>query len=205
MKATLFYVHDPMCSWCWGFTNVYDQLIERLPAGVEIRRWVGGLASDSDVPMPESMQQMLQQTWARIEQTIPGTSFNFDFWSTCKPRRSTYPACRAVIAAREQGEQYDLIMTRQIQQAYYLQARNPSDNDTLIALSDEIGLDSDRFANVLVDPGTHQLLLDEINQARSIGIDSFPSLVLEQGGQYRRILSNYTDVEPILEQINAGV
>jgi putative protein-disulfide isomerase len=202
MKITLIYVHDPMCSWCWGFTSVYDQLIERLPAEIDIRRLVGGLAPDSDVPMPEPMRQILQQTWARIEQMIPGKKFNFEFWSQCEPRRSTYPACRAVIAARAQGEQYDLIMTRQIQQAYYQQARNPSDNDTLIELSSEIGLDTKRFANDLVDPGTHALLLDEINQARSIGIDSFPSLMLEQGDQYTRILSNYTDVEAILDQIN---
>ncbi len=203
MKTTLIYVHDPMCSWCWGFTKVYDELIERLPTEIEIRRLVGGLAADSDAPMPEPMRQMLQQTWARIEQMIPGKKFNFEFWSQCEPRRSTYPACRAVIAARAQGEQYDLIMTRQIQQAYYQQARNPSDNDTLIQLSSEIGLDSKRFANDLVDPGTHALLLDEINQARSIGIDSFPSLMLEQGDQYTRILSNYIDVEAILDQINS--
>jgi putative protein-disulfide isomerase len=203
MKTILIFVHDPMCSWCWGFTNVYDAMNERLPAEIEIRRLVGGLAPDSDEPMPEPMRQMLQQTWARIEQMIPGKQFNFDFWSQCEPRRSTYPACRAVIAARAQGEQYDPAMTRQIQQAYYQQARNPSEIDTLIELSSEIGLDTERFADDLVDPCTHALLLDEINLARSIGIDSFPSLMLEQDGQYTRIMSNYTDVEPILDQINS--
>lgn len=203
MKTTLIYVHDPMCSWCYGFSQVHDQLIEGLPAEVEIRRLVGGLAPDSDLPMPEPMRQMLQQTWARIEQTIPGTKFNFDFWNKCEPRRATYPACRAIIAAREQGEQFDLMMTRQIQQAYYLQARNPSDNDTLIELAVEIGLNAERFASDLVDPRIQQRLLDEINQARSIGIDSFPSLVLEQGGQYYRILSNYTNVDLILDQIKS--
>jgi putative protein-disulfide isomerase len=205
MKAVLIYVHDPMCSWCWGFTSVYQQLVDQLPEDIEIRRRVGGLAPDSDLPMPESMQQMLQQTWMRIEQTIPGTRFNHDFWSQCAPRRSTYPACRAVIAARGQGESYDFLMTSQIQQAYYLQARNPSDNSTLIELSDEIGLDSTQFANDLEDPKIDELLVNEINQSRSIGIDSFPSLMLEQDGQYTRILSNYTEVNPILDQIVARI
>jgi len=72
MKTTLIYVHDPMCSWCWGFADVYEELLEQLPPEVEIRRLLGGLAPDSDVPMPESMQAMLQQTWQRIEMTIPG-------------------------------------------------------------------------------------------------------------------------------------
>jgi putative protein-disulfide isomerase len=204
MNTTLIYVHDPMCSWCWGFTDVYEQLLERLPAEIEIRRLVGGLAPDSDVPMPESMQAMLQQTWRRIETTIPGTQFNFEFWHQCVPRRSTYPACRAVIAAREQGEPYDPIMTRAIQQAYYQQARNPSDDETLIELAGEIGLDVNRFTDQLLDVKTHQQLLDEINYVRTIGIGGFPSLMLKRDGQYSPVLVNYTNVDQILNQINGS-
>jgi putative protein-disulfide isomerase len=205
MKTTLIYVYDPMCSWCWGFSDVYQQLVEQLPEEVDVLRLLGGLAPDSDVPMPESMQAMLQQTWQRIETMIPGKQFNFDFWSQCVPRRSTYPACRAVIAAREQGDQYDVIMTQAIQQAYYQQARNPSDDATLIELAGEIGLDQQRFASQLLDTKIHQQLLDEINTARSIGIDSFPSLMMEHGGQYYPVLSNYTNVDQILNQINANM
>jgi len=205
MKTTLIYVHDPMCSWCWGFADVYEQLLPKLPAEIVIRRLLGGLAPDSEVPMPESMQAMLQQTWHRIEAMIPGKQFNFEFWSKCTPRRSTYPACRAVIAAREQGEQNDPIMTRAIQQAYYQQARNPSDHETLVKLAAEIGLDAKRFANQLLDVKTHQQLLDEIDSARSIGIDSFPSLMLEQNGRFTSILANYTNMDQILNQINASL
>ncbi len=203
MKTTLIYVHDPMCSWCWGFADVYEQLLPKLPAEIVIRRLLGGLAPDSEVPMPESMQAMLQQTWHRIEAMIPGKQFNFEFWSKCTPRRSTYPACRAVIAAREQGEQNHPIMTRAIQQAYYQKARNPSDHETLVKLAAEIGLDAKRFASQLLDEKTHQQLLDEIDSARSIGIDSFPSLMLEQNGRFTSILANYTNVDLILNQINA--
>ncbi len=205
MKTTLIYVHDPMCSWCWGFSDVYQQLLELLPEGIEVRRLLGGLAPDSDEPMPESMQAMLQQTWHHIEEMIPGKRFNFDFWTQCLPRRSTYPACRAVIAAREQGEQYDPIMTAAIQQAYYQQARNPSDNETLIELAAEIGLDAHRFVSQLLDPKTHQQLLDEINAARSIGINGFPSLMMVRDNEYYPVLSNYTDVNKILSQIVANM
>jgi len=40
---------------------------------------LGGLAPDSDQPMPEQMQRYLQQTWQRFQQVVPGTRFNFDF------------------------------------------------------------------------------------------------------------------------------
>ena len=126
MSNRLIYVHDPMCSWCWGFTDTYQSLVKRLPEDLTVLRLLGGLAPDSDEVMNESTQMMIQQAWQRIEQMIPGKQFNYDFWTKCKPRRATYPACRAVIAAREQGDKYDVLMTSRIQQAYYQQARNPS-------------------------------------------------------------------------------
>ncbi|MDH3537317.1 MAG: DsbA family protein, partial [Gammaproteobacteria bacterium] len=173
MQKQLIYVHDPMCSWCWGFEPTRRKLFAAIAGKMPIRRLVGGLAPDSDEPMPASMQNMLQQTWQRIEHMIPGTRFNYQFWDKCKPRRSTYPANRAVIAAREQGEDFDPLMTARIQQAYYLEASNPSDNSTLVELAAEIGLDVERFSGLLVSETLQQRLLAEIRQTRVMGIDSF--------------------------------
>ena len=200
MKNTLIYVHDPMCSWCWGFERVRRQLFETVASDIQVKRLLGGLAPDSDQPMPESMQQMLQQTWGRISQ-LTGASFNFDFWRNCKPRRSTYPSNRAVIAAREQGMKYDQAMTSRIQQAYYQEARNPSDNDTLVELAAEIGLDADQFATRLVSSDIEQKLQEEIRQSRSIGVDSFPSLVVESRGNLRHVQVNYTNLDAMLQDI----
>ena len=201
MSKKLIYVHDPMCSWCFGFSKVYQQLTEQLPENIELIRLLGGLAPDTDEIMPESTRQMVQQNWQRIEQLIPGVEFNYGFWVKCQPRRATYPACRAVIAAREQGDEFDVSMTRQIQQAYYRQARNPSDNETLIELAGEIGLDQGRFSAQLVADQTQRRLLDEIATACSIGISGFPSLVLQNDDRLESVLVNYTDVDAMLEQV----
>jgi putative protein-disulfide isomerase len=147
------------------------------------------------------MQRKLADTWHRIMGQIPGVKFNFAFWDTASPRRATYPACRAVIAARLQGEQYDTAMTRAIQHAYYLEARNPSDESTLIALADEIGLDSTAFTRALRDPHTQKILLEEIARSRAMQADSFPSLVLEHLGNLTTIPINYTDHHAMLETV----
>ena len=203
MQTTLYYVHDPMCSWCWGFEPTRARLFEALAGRIPVERLVGGLAPDSSAPMPDAMRMGLQQTWSRIQQTIPGTEFNFDFWTDCAPRRSTYPSNRAVIAARMQSEDFDQPMTARIQQAYYLEARNPSDNETLIELAGDIGLDLERFASDLVDEDTQQKLLTEIQTSRRLGIDSFPSLAVASAGNLSHIGLNYTDADAMLNQIEA--
>lgn len=204
MPNILYYVHDPMCSWCWGFEPTRQKIFAALEGKMKFQRMLGGLAPDSDQPMPESMRAMLQQTWQRIEQVIPGTAFNFDFWTKCKPRRSTYPSNRAVLAARAQGEEFDALMTARIQQAYYLEARNPSDNSTLIDLATEIGLEAESFGAALDAPETQRQLIEEIQSSRAIGIDSFPSLAVQKGDRLIHIGLNYTDAEAMLAQIESA-
>ena len=201
MKATLYYVHDPMCSWCWGFSSALTKLLDALPKEIEVKRLLGGLAPDSDVPMPEPMQQSIKSNWSRIEDMIPGVKFNFDFWQKAVPRRSTYPACRAVIAARQQGIEYDVKMTKAIQCAYYQEARNPSDNSTLIELATEIKLTIPKFEKDLLSNETNNIFIEEMNLARELYVESYPSLVFQVGDNFFSIKINYNDSDIMKKQI----
>ena len=198
---TLYYIHDPMCSWCYAFVPTWRRLLAQLPDGVNVERLLGGLAPDTDQPMPLEMRERLQESWRQIERSVPGTRFNFDFWHKAQPRRSTYPSCRAVLAAREQGDEYDVPITHAIQRAYYQEARNPSDNETLIALAGEIGLEPAQFETDLLSLEIRHDLEAEIAQARHLGGHSFPSLVLDAGGSRWPIAINYTDHSAMLETI----
>ncbi|MEQ5873212.1 DsbA family protein [Pseudoalteromonas sp. NFXS39] len=196
--ARLIYVYDPMCSWCWGYRETWLKLQAALGDKLAIEYRVGGLAPDSDEPMPIDMQQFLQQTWLRIEQQL-GTPFNHEFWHTAKPRRSTYQACRAVIVARQHEKEQEMLYA--IQKAYYLNAQNPSDISTLVLLAEQIGLEKSTFIKEIESENIHSLLMAEINQARSLPIQGFPSLVIENKGNYHAIPVNYLDWESTYQQI----
>ncbi|MEM7193668.1 MAG: DsbA family protein [Pseudomonadota bacterium] len=199
--STLIYVHDPMCSWCWGFRPTLDAVTESVPNEIVVTRLVGGLAPDSDDPMPVSMQDYLQQTWRAIQHRIPGTEFNFDFWTHCEPRRSTYPACRAVIAARLIDRDSEARMIDGIQRAYYLKAQNPSDIDTLVSVAESINLDAERFRELLQSDKVERLLQDELTLVRRMGVGGFPSLVLQVGNSVSGIAMRYGDPAAITADI----
>ncbi|MBK31290.1 MAG: DsbA family protein [Legionellales bacterium] len=201
MPKTLYYVHDPMCSWCWAFRLSLNTLIEELPKEINIIRLLGGLAPDSDLPMPENTREYVLQNWRAIEKQVPETKFNYDFWEKCKPRRSTYPACRAVIAARKQKDVFDTAMTLAIQEAYYLEARNPSDYETLINLAEEIGADKNKFSKDVRSTETDKILEEEIQQSKSLDLKSLPSLLFIDGERKIRIEPDYLDAQVMLDQI----
>ena len=198
MKPALYFFHDPMCSWCWGYRPVSDRLFADLPDTVESVKIVGGLAPDSDVPMSPELLQKIPGTWRRIHEML-GTEFNFDFWTSCKPRRSTYPSCRAVLAAGEQGRYDDMVDA--IQRAYYLRAMNPSDLETLETLAVELGLDCDKFAEDIRSARIEEELQSQIGLARRAPIDGFPSLVLEIDGKMMPLTRDYRDHRPTLDHL----
>ncbi len=102
MNATLYYIADPMCSWCWGFHPVLQKVRGALPEDIQLVYVMGGLAKDSDEPMPDDIRAYVQNAWREVG-VRTGARFNWDFWMRCSPVRSTYPACRGVLSAGKGG------------------------------------------------------------------------------------------------------
>lgn len=203
-QLTLYYAHDPMCSFCWAFrptwSKVKSVLTKQYPE-MKIQYLLGGLAPDSDEEMPEQVRIKVRSAWRYIEENIPGTLFNHDFWSTQQPRRSTYPSCRAVVAVKMLAPELEDRMILAIQQAYYLQAQNPSDDDTLIQCADEIGLDKTQFAETYGSEECNDAFVQEIQFTRSIGINSFPSIVLARGNSRFNVPIEYNHADKLLDSL----
>lgn len=198
--TTLYYVHDPMCSWCWAFRPRLLELRDRLPGQIRWQNVLGGLAPDNDQPMPEQTRLMVQSHWRQIQTTV-GTEFNFDFWTQCQPRRDTYKACRAVIAGANQNAEEPMIEA--IQKAYYLRAMNPSDPETLAGLAVELGLSRTVFMQDLLSDETNVELHRQFALRSRLNVRSFPSLVLQHGSACTAIRHDYHDVRISLLDIDS--
>ena len=199
--TTLYYIHDPMCSWCYAFNSVLKQIESDLPDTITLTKLVGGLAPDSMEPMPESLTMMIQDNWKKIEKTVPHIQFNFDFWTANQAIRSTYPSCRAVLAAKKQSVNAEDKMIAQIQWAYYKNAKNPSLDETLIQCAKQIGLDESLFISDYKSELINQQVLEQISLARRLGVSSYPSLCLKTETQVFNLTIDYNRADIMMEQI----
>jgi putative protein-disulfide isomerase len=177
---TIHYIADPMCSWCYGFRPTLDRIKTTFTRdfGCSVQYRLAGLAPDSDVPMPDTTREYIQTQWREVT-ARSGMTFNWNFWSECTPRRSTYNACRAVIAAHAMDTGSTVPMFTAIQEAYYQRALNPSDISVLVELAGDLGLNRLLFDSTLRSPETEQTLQADIAFRARVGNPQFPSLVLE--------------------------
>ena len=191
-----------MCSWCWGFSKTWSAIKSSLSDDISIQYVMGGLAPDSNEPMTDEMREYIQMNWRKIERSVPGTKFNYDFWTNCSPKRSTYPACRAVIAIRKQNPSLEDQMINSIQHAYYIDAKNPSDDSTLIGLASKLDIDIEQFKKTLNDNETQSLLLKDISIAKQLDAQGFPSLFYKDSKDIRPLQIDYNNPRIILDQIS---
>jgi len=168
------YVMDPMCSWCYAFQPELEAFLEK-HSYVQVDWIMGGLAPDNVQPMPEDLRQSISSYWYQIEKKTQVT-FNHDFWKLNTPYRSTYPACRAVIAAELLKAKSSQKMVKAIQAAYYQEAKNPSLEEALIDGANSIGLDKKQFLEVFKSKETEQRLQDHLRVAQQLQVRGFPAL-----------------------------
>lgn len=198
MQKTLYYIHDPMCSWCYAFKPVFEELKKNLKDDTHIVYVCGGLAQHTDEPMPKDQQEKIKAIWQQIEEEI-GTQFNYDFWSKNTPQRATYLACQALILAREMGKEEEMLQA--IQRAYYQKALNPSQKEVLVKLADEIGLDKKVFEQRLHTPQMQALLDEDLNLRRKLNVRVFPTLLLQYKKECYPINIDFKESSKMLAQI----
>ena len=96
--ATLIYIADPMCSWCYGFGPELVTLLNGLP-DVPLEIVVGGLRANNTKLMDEELKTTLLSHWRHVEEAS-GLPFSDKVLSDAGFIYNTEPACRAVVAAR---------------------------------------------------------------------------------------------------------
>lgn len=164
----LQYVADPLCSWCYGFAPTLEKIEQRF----EVEIVLGGLAPDAEEPMDPAMSRYVQGAWRAVEEAT-GQPFDHSLWAKAAPRRSTWPACRAVIAAEEVAGR-GRAMFRALQAAFYTQARDATDPAVVLEVARELGLD---LEPTLDAPATKAALEEHFRRRDEFGVSGFPSLI----------------------------
>lgn len=205
----LIYVGDPMCSWCYGFGKELSALSVRHP-DLPIDIIVGGVRAGATDLLDDSGKQFRLGHWARVEQNS-GLPFNREaFLARQNFVYDTEPICRAVVAARQIAPQASqLAVFRALQNAFYVDGLDTTDGAVLaqvaVAALEKLGHvhDAASFQKEWSAAATIAATRAEFAQARAIGINSFPALLLEVDDQLVEISPGYAHVDQLDRQLNA--
>ena len=201
-QKEIIYIGDPMCSWCYGFAPVKRKLEEQCEGRAETSLIVGGLHIDWTKPQDDARKQFLREHWIEIG-ARSGQPFKFDILERNDFVYNTEASCRAVVTAREMdGEKAALEFFTKVQNAFYSENQDITQDDVLLSLADGFGLESNRFAERFNSEAMRQKTVNDFDFARRLGVSGFPTVVVKDSLGYRYLTIGYQEfevLEPLVE------
>ena len=187
--ATLHYINDPLCGWCYGAAPLVEAAREVLPVS-----WHAGgmMAGQRRQPVTESLRGYVLPHDRRIAQ-LTGQPFG-EAYADGLLRDTTAvfdsgPPIAAMLAADSVAGR-GLDMLSRLQKAHYVEGRRIADRPVLEEMAESIGLDRAAFAQAL-DEVQGEDVQAHISQTRALmqrlGAAGFPTFMLERDGRWSSI------------------
>lgn len=199
---TLIYVVDPMCSWCWGFSPVLEEMTRWYHNRVSLQLMMGGLRPGNTERFDESRRAYILQHWHAVHNRT-GQPFNFEFQMGPTFTYDTEPASRATVVTRQLAPGQDGLFLKSVQEAFFVQNADVTKAEVLEFLAVKLGMDASLFYQTFQDPQMKPVVWEEFDQARQLGVSGFPTLLGRQGQSVSTLMHGYQDFEsltPLIEQ-----
>jgi len=107
------------------------------------------------------------------------------------------------MVAREQSDELAGQMLKGIQQAYYQQAKNPSDLSTLQACAQQIGLSKPFFTEQMQQLWDNSALEEEVDFVQRLGVQGFPTLILKNDQQWLALPIDYSSPDQVYSAVDS--
>jgi len=212
MTATLNYVFDPLCGWCYGASATISRLSDN--PGVQLNLVPSGLFSGSGSrPMDDEFAAYAWSNDQRIGR-LSGQPFSDRYRSEVLADRQQMldsgPATVALTAVAQTAPERELEALLALQRARYVQGLDVTLLDTLRGVLRTLGLE--QAATLLEKPDATLLEATRRRMAHAqtllaeFGARGVPTLILDQGGD-RKLLdasSMYSNPQAFVDQFTAA-
>ena len=199
-KASLIYFGDPMCSWCYGFSDELNEALNSLGDQVDFELVMGGLRPFNTETMTD-LKGFLTEHWNDVNSRT-GQKFSYDILEESTMMYDTEPSCRAVVTVREMHPELAYEYFKSTQHAFYFQNKNPNLSSTFVDLAAKHGIDKEAFRQKFESDAMKVAVRGDFNMSAEIGATSFPTLILKKDETYYLISRGYAKAEVVVKSVS---
>lgn len=186
----IIYIGDPMCSWCWGFAPVLEEILTRKGQHAGLKIIVGGLRPGTTSPMDESSKSTIRSHWEHVNKAS-GQPFDYAFFDRDGFVYDTEPAARAVVVVRNMTPEKEFSFFKALQEAFYSRNEDITRTATYGPLLRSAGIDETEFYERFNTDEMRSETLQDFSRSRELGIRGFPSVLLRNGEKLALLTEGY--------------
>jgi putative protein-disulfide isomerase len=202
----LIYFSDPMCSWCYGFSPVVDEIRRNYGRALPIRLVMGGLRPGTETVTTRERAKELAGHWTHVTEAT-GLPFNASLIKRGDFVYDTDPAARAVVVVRREDPEMALRYLQALQHAFYAEARDITQGGVLADIAEEFGLGRASFLAAWDEEDAKAETWRDYALSQRAGVTGFPTLIggPNDEGVFGVVTRGYAAPEQVLAVLRAWI
>jgi putative protein-disulfide isomerase len=194
----LIYFADPMCSWCYGFSPVIEEIRKAFGRALPVRPIMGGLRPGTAQPMTEDAKREVLGHWIHVHEAT-GLPFSEAAMDREGFVYDTDPGARAVVVVRRESEELAVSYLARAQKAFYAEGRDLTSGEVLADIAQELGLERQGFLDQWSSEEAKQETWRDYAISQRAGVTAFPTLVGGPNeGVYGVVTRGYAPAEQVV-------
>ena len=193
----IIYVGDPLCSWCYGYSEELEKLKNHF-TDLEFQIVVGGLRPFTETPMEPHLKRFLKKHWREVNERS-GLPFSYDIleegsefvYDTEKP-------CRAIVAMRHLNPEGEMTFFKRVQQAFYRDNKDTNLIETYFSLLSEFAVSEAAFEAKFNDEKIKKETRQDFAWSREVGASSYPTTILQHNQRLWAISIGYNTADNLI-------
>lgn len=201
----LIYVWDAYCGWCYGFSpglGEFHKMHPELPVTV----LSGGLFV-GDRKLPISNYPHIPGANQRIEQ-LSGVKFGDAYQKLLQKGDfvlDSETAAKGFAALEHFAPEKAYESAAAMQKAFYYEGKSLSEEATFRDIADALGLDADEVIKRFKSEAAGQDALHAFETVRNLGVNSYPTLLLQKGEKLIKIGGGAMSAEKLEENFRTAL
>ncbi len=207
-KGKLYYFFDVLCGWCYGFSPVIEQAEKDYGDRLDFFPISGGMViGEREGPIGE-VAGYIKQAYKDVERAT-GVQFGQGFLKNIlepgKAMFSSIPPALAMAAFKAQKPDQALSFAATLQKAVYYDGMEPANFPAYAAYFEQYGLDGQEQVQQMQAESTQEDAIQEFRMTQEIGVSGFPTVIMENNGQFFLLARGFAPYEQFQAAIEKGM
>lgn len=197
----IIYTGDPLCGWCYGFSEIFETIKSRYSNRIRFSYLMGGLKVNHSVTIDSTTKPLVYDNWKSITKHT-GSGISVDMISELpEGRYNSEPPCRAVVSVGMLDNSLMYSYYTAVHHAFYREMKNITDTECLCRLASEFGIKENTFMTVFNSDAARMETKKGFSLTKELGVLAFPALVLKNGTTTTVLNQGYKP----LDMIDSGI
>ncbi len=200
------YVYDPLCGWCYGFSPVITTIQREYSGKATFEVVAGGMVRGDRVGPLSDLAEYLQEAYKTVEETTGvkfGQPYLDELFGDANMIMDSEPGCLAQVVINQYNPDRAIAFAFAIQNAIYSKGMSPDDQEGIIDLLVEHGVERKVAINAYSEDNLYQQMINGFSRSEGMGVRGFPTLLLEIDSQRNVLTRGYTDWGSLQKRINS--